>query len=148
MSLDPITAALDIGKILIEKIWPNPADQAREIRLLNKLAQKGNLAELQAHTAILTAQIKVNEVSASHPSIFVSGARPAAIWAGVFSMSWAGIIHPLLTWVWAFAEMTGDAPPLIESTALSAIVTGLLGVGTMRSYEKHKGVHKDNLKNN
>lgn len=28
MSLDPLTAALDIGGKLIERIWPNPEDQA------------------------------------------------------------------------------------------------------------------------
>ena len=145
MSIDPLTAALDIGKVLIEKIWPNVVDQAREIRLLEELHQKGDLASLQAHTSLLIAQIKVNEVSAAHPSIFVSGARPAAIWAGVFSMSWAGIIHPLLTWVWAFAEMPGTPPPLIESAALSAIVTGLLGVGGMRSFDKAKNTHKNSL---
>ena len=146
MSFDPLTAAFEVGKTLIEKIWPDPTKQAQEIRLLQELHQKGDLAELQAHTSLLLAQIKVNEVSAAHPSIFVSGARPAAIWAGVFSMSWAGIFHPLLTWVWAFADMAGTPPPLIESSALAAIVTGLLGVGGMRSYDKNKGVSKDHLK--
>lgn len=145
MSFDPLTAAFDAGKLLIEKIWPDPVKQSQELRALEQLRQNGDLAQLQAHTQILVAQIKVNEVSAKHPSIFVSGARPAAIWAGVFSMSWAGIIHPLLTWVWAFAEMAGSPPPLIESAALSAIVTGLLGVGGMRSYDKIKGNHKDSL---
>ena len=146
MRFDPLTAALDVGKSLIEKIWPDPVKQSEEIRKLEELHQKGDLAGLQAQTSLMLAQIKVNEVSAKHPSIFVSGARPAAIWAGVFSMSWAGIFHPLLAWIWAFKEMAGVAPPLIESAALSAIVTGLLGDSSMRSYEKHKGVHRDNLK--
>ena len=145
MSFDPLTAAFEAGKLIIEKIWPDPAKQSEELRKLEELRQKGDLAGLQAHTQLLLAQIKVNEVSASHPSIFVSGARPAAIWAGVFSMSWCGIIHPLLTWVWAFAAMDGTPPPLIESSALGAIVTGLLGIGTMRSYDKNKGNSKDSL---
>ena len=90
-------------------------------------------------------QIKVNEEEASHPSIFVSGARPAAIWAGVVSMVWSGLFHPILTWVWAFKDLAGDPPALIDSTALAAIVSGLLGIGGMRSYDKNKGVSKDNL---
>lgn len=145
MSFDPLTAALDVGKTLIEKIWPDPQKQAEEKRKLEELHQKGDLAGLQANTQLMLAQIKVNEVSAKHPSIFVSGARPAAIWAGVFSMVWSGIFHPLLTWVWAFAEMTGTPPPLIESAALGAIVTGLLGIGSMRSYDKNNGNSKDSL---
>lgn len=145
--MDPITltALVKAGEMAISRIWPDKEKQAEEMRKLAELEQSGKLAELKMHVDLLLAQIKVNEVSAKHPSIFVSGARPAAIWAGVFSMSWAGIFHPLLTWVWAFAEMAGTPPPLIESTALSAIVTGLLGVGGMRSYDKVKGVGKDRL---
>lgn len=146
MSLDPLSAIFELGKSAIDKIWPDPIKRAEELRKLEELHQKGELAELNAHVQIMLAQIKVNEESAKHSSIFVSGARPAAIWAGVFSMAWAGIFHPLLTWVWAFAEMEGTAPPLIESAALSAIVTGLLGVGGMRSFDKTKGVSKNSLK--
>jgi hypothetical protein len=145
MSINPLDALFELGKSAIDKIWPDPIKRAEEFRLLEGMRQKGNLEELNAHVSIMLAQIKVNEVSAKHPSLFVSGARPAAIWAGVFSMSWAGIFHPLLTWVWAFTAMEGAPPPLIESAALSAIVTGLLGVGGMRSYDKTKGVNKDSL---
>ena len=145
MGINPLDAIFELGKTAIEKIWPDPTKRAAELRLLEELRQNGDLARLNAQVKIMLAQIKVNEVAASHPSIFVSGARPAAIWAGVFSMSWAGIIHPLLTWVWAFADMPGEPPPLIESAALAAIVTGLLGVGSMRSYDKKGGVSKDAL---
>jgi hypothetical protein len=145
MTIDPLTVAFEVGKSIITRVWPDPVDQARELFKLEELKQKGDLAGLQSATSLMLAQIKVNEVSAKHPSVFVSGARPAAIWAGVFSMSWAGIFHPLLTWIWAFKGMAGTPPPLIESTALLAIVSGLLGIGTMRSYDKTKGVSKDSL---
>ena len=146
MSFDPVSAIFDLGKSAIERIWPDPIKRAEEMRKLEELKQSGDMAQLDAHVRITLAQIEVNKVSASHKSIFVSGARPAVIWSGVFSMSWAGIFHPLLTWIWAFSEMPGDPPPLIESTALSAIVTGLLGVGGMRSFDKSKGNNKDSLK--
>ncbi|HHZ70647.1 MAG TPA: hypothetical protein EYN54_10335 [Methylococcaceae bacterium] len=152
MSFDPLTAAFEAGKLIIEKIWPDPVKQSEEIRKLAELKQKGDLAAMTSHTNLLLAQIKVNEVSAKHPSIFVSGARPAAIWAGVFSMTWAGLVHPMLMWAWSIAQALGwipkefNPPPLIESAALGAIVTGLLGVGSMRSYDKRQGNSKDHLK--
>lgn len=31
MSLDPLTAALSLGKDLINKIWPDPAQRAEQI---------------------------------------------------------------------------------------------------------------------
>ena len=144
---------LDIGSSLIEmassvaeKIWPDPIKRAEEMRRLEELRQKGDLERLDAEVKIMLAQIKVNEEQAKHKSLFVSGARPFIIWAGGFSMVWTGIIHPILTWVWAFYGFEGNPPPLIESSSLTAIMTGLLGVSGMRSFDKTKGVSKDSLK--
>lgn len=146
MAVDPLTAIFEIGKSAIERIWPDANKRAEELRKLEEIRQRGNLAELDAHVKITLAQIEVNNTQAQHKSIFVAGARPFIIWAGGFSMVWSGIIHPLLTWVWAFAQMNGTPPPMIESAALGSIVTGLLGVGGMRSYDKSKGTSKDSLK--
>lgn len=151
MSFDPISAAFEVGKTIIERIWPNPEDQARELYKLTELANKGDLAELNAHVTLLTAQIKVNEVAANHKSLFVSGARPAAIWAGVFALVWSGIIHPVLIWVWGFGQAFNyipvelPVPPLIETSALVTILGSLLGVSGMRSFDKAKGTNKDSL---
>ena len=145
MSFDPLSAAIELGISAIERIWPDPIDQAREVNKLKEMSQKVELAELNAHVQLMLAQIKVNEVSAKNPSLFVSGARPFIIWVGGFSMAWSGLVHPLLVWVWAFADMAGDAPPMIESAVLGSVVTGLLGVAGMRSYDKTKGNGKDSL---
>ena len=146
MSLDPISAAFDLGKSAIERIWPDPSKQAEEMRKLEELKQNGDLAALNGHVKLMLAQISVNAESAKHKSIFVAGARPFIIWVGGFSLAWAGLIHPILTWAWAFAEMSGNPPPLIESAALGSIVTGLLGVAGMRSYDKGKGTQTDSIK--
>ena len=146
MSFDPISAAFDLGITAIKRIWPDPIDQAKEIHRLEKLKQSGDLERLDQEVKLLLAQINVNAVQAQHKSIFVAGARPAAIWAGVFAMVWSGIVHPILTWVWAFAEMTGDAPPLMDTGALVTMLGGLLGVSGMRSYDKHKGTANNSLK--
>ena len=145
MSFDPLSAAIELGISAIERIWPDPIDQAREVNKLKEMSQKVELAQLNAHVQLMIAQIKVNEVSAKNPSLFVSGARPFIIWVGGFSMAWSGLVHPLLVWVWAFADMAGDAPPMIESAVLGSVVTGLLGVAGMRSYDKTKGNGKDSL---
>ena len=91
MSFNPLESAFEMGKLAIEKIWTDKVKRAQEMRKLEELHQDGDLARLDAHVKIMLAQIKVNEEQAKHKSIFVAGARPAAIWAGVFSMSWSGI---------------------------------------------------------
>ena len=145
MSIDPLTAIFDIGKTAIERIWPDANKRAEELRKLEELRQGGDLARLDAHVKLMLAQIKVNEEQARSKSFWVAGARPAAIWAGVFSLSWSGIFHPLLTWVWAFSEMPGEPPPVIESGVLGSITMGLLGVAGMRSFDKTKGTQTDAL---
>lgn len=140
-----ITAILELGKMAIKRIWEDPEKQAEEERKLIELSQKGDLAELDAHVRITLAQIEVNKVSAKNPSLFVSGARPFIIWVGGFSMAWSGLFHPLLVWVWAFAQMDGNPPPMIESAVLGSVVTGLLGVAGMRSFDGMKGNKKDSL---
>ena len=46
MSLDPVTAALDIGGKLIERIWPDPTQRAAAQLELVRLQQSGELQEL------------------------------------------------------------------------------------------------------
>lgn len=145
MSFDPLSAAFDLGKVAIEKIWPDPTKRAQEMRLLEELHQKGDLAALEAHVQLMLAQIKVNETASQHKSVFVAGARPFIIWVGGVSLLWSGLLHPILLWVWAFAEMPGEAPPMIDSGAIVGIVSGLLGVAGMRSYDKGNGTQTDSI---
>lgn len=140
MSLDPISAALDLGTSVINKIWPDPVKQAEEQRKLQELAQEGDIARLNAQVKLLVGQMEINRESAKHKSVFVAGARPFIIWVGGFSMAWSGIVHPLLVWLLVVFAPHIEPPPLIESGALTAIVSGLLGVGGMRSFDKSKGV--------
>lgn len=141
-----IGSLLDVGKTIAERIWPDPIERAKEVRKLEELHQKGNLEELRFHVELMLGQMRVNEQQAKHKSIFVAGARPAAIWAGVFSLMWSGFVHPILTWVWAFSEISGDPPPLIESMVLGNIVAALLGVAGMRSYDGLKGNKTNSIK--
>jgi hypothetical protein len=56
MAVDPITAALDVGGKLIDRLWPDPAqrDQARLAML--EMAQKGELAEFTQRAEIIKAE--------------------------------------------------------------------------------------------
>lgn len=140
MSLDPLTAAFDLGKIAIEKLWPDPTKRAVEIRKLQELTQKGDIAKLNSHVKLMVGQLEVNKAEAQHKSIFVAGWRPFVGWVGGFSLAYTGIIYPLLLWGWAIWGPAGiDAPPAIESGLLGTILTGMLGIGTMRSFDKSKG---------
>jgi hypothetical protein len=140
-AVDPLTAGLELGRALITRIWPDPEVQATKMIELEEIAQRGDLAELEAHTKLMLAQANIAQTEAQHPSLWVAGGRPAIIWVGAFTLFWSGVIHPMLMWVWAFFNMAGDPPPMIETTAIVGIVTSLLGVGAQRSYDKTQGTH-------
>jgi len=92
------------------------------------------------------AQVEVNRQEAAHASIFVAGWRPAIGWIGASALAYQFLLYPLLTWIWAWAQAAGHLPadlappPVLEADALWVILSGILGIAGMRSYEKSKGV--------
>jgi hypothetical protein len=152
MSFDPLSAAFELGKSAVERIWPDPIRQAEEMRKLEELHQKGDVAQLNAHVQLMLAQLDVNKVEAQHKSIFVAGWRPFIGWVGGFALAWQFVIYPMLMWIWMIAAAMGkvpdgiDPPPILETGALFAMITGMLGIGTMRSFDKSKGTQTDSIK--
>jgi hypothetical protein len=145
MSLDPITALLDVGKMAINRIWPDPAKQAEEERRLIELAQKGDLAAMNAEVQLLLGQIEINKAEANHKSIFVAGWRPFVGWIGGLAFAYASILEPLMRFVATVSGYDGEFP-IIDTNMTMQVLLGMLGLGLMRSYEKKNGVHKDSLK--
>ena len=111
----------------------------------NKLAhQIASMAQKHANE-LAKGQIDINKEQAKHPSIFVSGARPAIMWVCCFGLLWQFFVGPILTWgalMW-YPEMI---PPELEVEGLVTLVMSLLGLGAMRSFEKSKNIARDNLK--
>ncbi|BBM03796.1 3TM-type holin [Microbulbifer sp. GL-2] len=151
MAFDPLTAIFDAGKMAIERIWPDPVKRAEEVRKLEELRQKGDLAELDARVQLLLGQLKVNEAEARHKSIFVAGWRPWIGWVGGLALAYQFVLYPLLCWVWAIYSAKGSIltgvtpPPVLETGALFSMITAMLGIGAMRSYDKNRGTQTDNL---
>ncbi len=135
MALDPISAALELGTSVINKIWPDPVKQAEEQRKLQELAQKGNLEELNAEVKLLVSQVDLNKVEAAHKSIFVAGWRPFVGWVCGFGLLYNVILAPFLD-IWLTV-------PEVETDLLYPVLLGMLGLGGMRSFEKVKRVSRE-----
>jgi hypothetical protein len=101
----------------------------------NALAHEiATLAAKQAHESAL-AQLEVNKVEAAHKSLFVSGWRPAVGWSCCFALVYSTILAPILG-IWLTV-------PAVDSSLLTTVLMGMLGLGAMRSAEKVKGVQRD-----
>jgi len=91
------------------------------------------------------AQIAVNMEQAKHSSIFVAGARPAIMWICAFGLGWQFVFQPILIWVLAVTAYD-IVIPVIPTDGLLTLTLSLLGLGGMRSFEKMKGINRENLK--
>ena len=132
MSLDPISAALDIGGKLIDRLWPDPTQAAAAKLQLLQMQQNGELA-------IITTQTDTNKVEAASSSVFVAGWRPFCGWIGGCGLAYAAIIEPTARFVaTVMVGYTGDFPA-IDTTITMQVLFGMLGLGAMRSYDKAKG---------
>jgi hypothetical protein len=127
------------AKDVINKIWPDPAQQAEAQFKLLQLKQSGELAVLAAETDLAKGQIEVNKVEASSQSLFVAGWRPFVGWVSGFSLAYAAILEPMARFVAAVAYKYSGAFPVIDTTITMQILFGLLGLGMMRSYDKKNG---------
>lgn len=139
MPLDPVTAALELGGKIIDKVFPDPAARAAAQLELMKLAQEGELAQLTAETDLAKAQAEINQVEASSASLFVSGWRPFVGWVCGLGLAMQFLVAPMVGFL---ASMMGRqlAVPALDMSTLLTLLFGMLGLGGMRTFEKMKGV--------
>lgn len=124
---------LELGKDLVGRWFPDPEKaRAAEAEFL-KLAMDGELKQT-------IAQLEINAREAQHPSILVAGWRPFFGWAGGFGFVYAVIGQPLLAWLAAIKGW--PLPPVLNLDLLWVVITGMLGIGGLRTFEKKTGVSK------
>ena len=127
-----------IAKI-IDKLIPDPQAKAQAQLDLLKLQQAGEFKELDAELALKLEQIKVNALEAQSPDLFRGGWRPFVGWVCGTGLAVQFLVAPLATWS---AALYGHAVafPSLDMGTLMTLLGGLLGLGTLRTTEKIKGV--------
>ena len=91
------------------------------------------------------AQADINLEQAKHPSLFVSGSRPAILWICALSLFYQFFLSPMLNWIVVISG-TSIQPPVLNTEGLMTLTLSLLGLGSMRSFEKFKGVARSNMR--
>ena len=124
---------LEVGKTLLDRFIPDPEKKREAEMELVRMAAEGELKQT-------IAQLEINAREASHASVFVAGWRPFFGWAGGAGFIYATILQPLLAWL---ASIKGwPLPPTLNLDLLWVVITGMLGIGGLRTVEKFKGVTK------
>ncbi len=123
---------LEFGKAILDRFAPE--DKAERLKVeadFLKFAAEGELKQI-------IAQLEINAREAAHPSIFVAGWRPFFGWGSGVAFLYATIGQPLLAWL--AAAKGWPAPPSLNLDLLWVVITGMLGIGGMRTFEKAKGI--------
>ena len=124
---------LEVGKTLLDHFIPDPEKKREAEMELVRMAAEGELKQT-------IAQLEINAREATHASVFVAGWRPFFGWAGGAGFIYATILQPLLAW--GAAIKGWPAPPTLNLDLLWVVITGMLGIGGLRTVEKFKGVTK------
>src|SRR5208282_2326744 len=129
--IDDIVGA---GLQIINKFIPDPAAQAQA-------AEQFRSQVLAASTSTDVAQAQTNTAEAGNANLYVSGWRPAIGWVCSLAMMFQYIVRPA---VGVYASYNGHPPlalPGIDDN-LWQLMFGMLGLGTLRTLEKVKGLTK------
>lgn len=127
---------------------------------------KVSLQEKIIDAQLMQGQMAINQEEAKHASVFVAGWRPAIGWVGAAALAYQFLVYPLLVWLWALlqakgvipchidpsvipvdkiAQCTFNEPPELSTDALWVIISGMLGIAGMRSFDKAKGTATDSV---
>ena len=99
----------------------------------------------QQLVGLQAAQAQANIEQAKHPSLYLAGARPAIMWICARGLRTNFFIMPMAEWATAIWS-PGIELPSLQTEELMSLVLALLGLGGFRSFEKSKGVARENLK--
>lgn len=132
------TALIPILGNLMDRLFPDPKAAAEAKLEVMRMAQAGDLAQLNADLQMAQSQMDINKVEAASSSLFVAGWRPAIGWicGAAFAFKFIGGPAAFVVSQWIGHPIT---LPLFDFTEMSTILMGMLGLGALRTVEKVKG---------
>lgn len=113
-------------------------DKDQKAALAHEIA---TIADKQANEQAV-AQIELNKVEAAHQSMFVAGWRPSIGWVCSLAMLLNFILIPFINLGLDFAGLELNLD-LIDMETMLPVLFGMLGLGSMRTAEKIKGVQRE-----
>ena len=131
-------ALIPVLGTIFDKIIPDPQAAADAKLKAMEMAQRGELAVLDADMRMALGQMEINKAEAT-TDVFRGGWRPAVGWVCVAGLGYQLVIRPLLPWGVRVAGFEVPDLPSIDTETLMILLTGMLGLGGMRTVEKIRG---------
>lgn len=129
------------GKLIdtIAGFFPNPEKRAEAAQAIATAQLNGAFKEEEYQYQIMLEQIKTNQIEAASTNWFVAGWRPYIGWICGTGLFYEFLFMPIGNGI----NMAYSHAPVflaLDTATLTSCLAGLLGLGTMRSFEKFKGV--------
>lgn len=110
---------------------PDPVERA-------KAQAEATTQMLQFVTTQNDAQLAVDQAEANNKNLFVAGWRPAIGWACGAAFAWDYVLEPMATFI-CTALGHPVVLPSLNTSEMTPVLMGMLGLGGMRTYEKVAG---------
>ena len=129
-----LLALLPTLTAVLDRVIPDPLAKAKAIQEIMDMAAKSEMGQLE-----------VNKAEAASSSVFVAGWRPFIGWVCGAAMAYQYVLLPVGTFIASFFD------PKISTILLNAprldnnlweLLTAMLGMGALRSFDKLKGLTK------
>lgn len=134
MAFDPLTAILNLGNTVLDRVLPDKtANDAAKAQLLS--------LQVTGELSAQIAQAQIDQTEAANSSIFVAGWRPFVGWVCGVAFAYAFVFQPLLQFTLVAFHSTFDISkiPTLNLAEMSPVLLGMLGLGAMRSFDKSQG---------
>lgn len=114
-----------------------PLTEEMRLKLIEQITQFETMAN-QMDKTIIDGQVELNKLEEQSGSFFRSGWRPFIGWVCGIGLCYEYLLQPFLAWgslVWKI-----PTPPQLDMNTLMPLLLGMLGIATMRTVEKIKGI--------
>ncbi len=123
--LTGLGAVSELASTVVNRIWPDKTEAEKQ--------------QLAAAVMVVQGQLDINKAEAGNPSVFVSGWRPFIGWVCGTACAWNWVgLSIVKTACIIFGNPIALAPA--DLTEMLPVLLGMLGLGTLRTWEKIKGV--------
>jgi len=130
---------------LLDKVLsyiPDPQAKAKAALEAQQALQEAQEKAMALIAAQNQQQAGIDATEAASTNMFVAGARPFILWVCGAAFAYEYVIQPVL--VFAFnAAHHPVALPAIDFGSMAPILTGMLGLSSLRTYEKYTGTQNN-----
>lgn len=134
ISATPAGAVVGAASSIIDRVFPDKTQAEKDAAALE-------LQKVMNQFNLVTAQTDINKVEAANTNWFVAGWRPYIGWVCGTGLGYQFLLMPVGNGVLAVVSATyAHVFVSLDSSTLLACLSGILGLGTLRTVEKHQDV--------